>query len=441
MNIYLIIAIGYLIICVLCLFLTKSFRDLIRNDMILSSWQEFDGWKKLGLIILYPTYAVIILLFLPFLPYCYIRDKFRPPSQPELEKQRLNEYDKYRKTHYCEKICFLDKKYDNDFLLDEIIYIEPVYNASVNQYIISHYETLQRGFRSVNYNFIYLPKKDITRDVVKQISFYNYAIKADSSSDYTKKLYEHLISIIGTSQVNGPATILKARGKYDDCVKLYIVPVDLENIELSFRWHIQGCYLPRTRYRKQGFNIENIGNDDYADECFNVEAQRLMDEIVERINRLQLLGYKKLVLDSIIPKHILASPQVSRLHITKDFRIFLTDYDNTEITMTPLPKAVFILFLKHPEGILFKELPQYRGELLEIYKRITNRENIQDIVESIELVTNPQRNSINEKCSRIREAFIAHFDESLMKPYFITGERGQTKKIALDRAFVTWELE
>lgn len=106
MNIYLIIAIGYLIICVLCLFLTKSFRDLIRNDMILSSWQEFDGWKKLGLIILYPTYAVIILLFLPFLPYCYIRDKFRPPSQPELEKQRLNEYDKYRKTHYCEKICF-----------------------------------------------------------------------------------------------------------------------------------------------------------------------------------------------------------------------------------------------------------------------------------------------------------------------------------------------
>ena len=278
-------------------------------------------------------------------------------------------------------------------------------------------------------------------DVVKQISFYNYAIKAGSSSDYTKKLYEHLISIIGTSQVNGPATILKARGKYDDCVKLYIVPVDLENIELSFRWHIQGCYLPRTRYRKQGFNIENIGNDDYADECFNVEAQRLMDEIVERINRLQLLGYKKLVLDSIIPKHILASPQVSRLHITKDFRIFLTDYDNTEITMTPLPKAVFILFLKHPEGILFKELPQYRGELLEIYKRITNRENIQDIVESIEQVTNPQRNSINEKCSRIREAFIAHFDESLMKPYFITGERGQTKKIALDRAFVTWELE
>ena len=409
--------------------------------MILSSWQEFDGWEKLGLIILYPTCFVVIVLFLPFFPYCYIRDKFKPPSQSELEEQRLSEYDEYRKTHYCEKICFLDKKYDNDFLLDEIIYIEPAYNASVNQYIISHYETLQREFRSVNCNFIYLPKKNLTSNDVKQISFYNYAIKAGSSSDYTKKLYEHLISIIGIGQVNGPATILKARGQYDDCVKLYIVPIDLENIELSFQWHIKGCYLPRTKYRKQKFDVENIGNDDFADKCFDVEAQQLIAEIVERINRLQLLGYKKLILDSIIPKHILESPQASRLHITKDFRIFLTDYDNTEITMTPLPRAVFILFLKHPEGILFKELPQYRGELLDIYKRITNRENIQDIVESIEQVTNPQRNSINEECSRIREAFIAHFDESLMKPYFITGERGLTKKIALDRTLVIWELE
>ena len=41
-----------------------------------------------------------------------------------------------------------------------------------------------------------------------------------------------------------------------------------------------------------------------------------------------------------------------------------------EITMEPLIKAVFLLFLKHPEGIMFKELPEYRRELAEIYGRI-----------------------------------------------------------------------
>ena len=40
-----------------------------------------------------------------------------------------------------------------------------------------------------------------------------------------------------------------------------------------------------------------------------------------------------------------------------------------EIKMEPLVKAVYLLFLKHPEGIVFKCLPDYRKELAELYKR------------------------------------------------------------------------
>jgi len=131
--------------------------------------------------------------------------------------------------------------------------------------------------------------------------------------------------------------------------------------------------------------------------------------------------------------------KLSRLTITKDYRIFLPDYHNLEITMTPLPKAVYFLFLMHPEGILFKHLPDYRDELMNIYKHISNREMLRDMEKSIDDVTNPTKNAINEKCSRIREAFIRHFDESVAKNYFITGFRSEPKKIALDRQLVTWE--
>ena len=48
--------------------------------------------------------------------------------------------------------------------------------------------------------------------------------------------------------------------------------------------------------------------------------------------------------------------KLSRLHITKDYRIILTDYDNIEIVMTPLPKALFLLYQKHPNGIMFSYL-------------------------------------------------------------------------------------
>ena len=132
---------------------------------------------------------------------------------------------------------------------------------------------------------------------------------------------------------------------------------------------------------------------------------------------------------------------LSKLIVTSEYKIYLPDYNNLEIAMYPLPKAVFFLFLNHPEGILFKHLPDYRDELIAIYKRISGREKLGDMEKSINDVVNPTLNSINEKCSRIREAFIKHFDESIAQNYFITGERATPKKIALDRQLVVLEGE
>ena len=107
--------------------------------------------------------------------------------------------------------------------------------------------------------------------------------------------------------------------------------------------------------------------------------------------------------------------------------------------MEPLVKAVFLLFLNHPEGIIFKELSDFREELMAIYKELKPTGLTKRTIQSIEDVTNPLLNSINEKCARIRSAFIKEFDESLAKNYFIQGERGEAKKISLPRELVTWE--
>lgn len=131
--------------------------------------------------------------------------------------------------------------------------------------------------------------------------------------------------------------------------------------------------------------------------------------------------------------------------MTKDFRIILPDYGNMEIEMTPLVRAVFLLFLKHPEGILFKELPDYRFELAEIYGQIKgarvtrNMFGIRSYDKSIVNVTDPLNNSINEKCARIREAFLLKFQEGLAENYFVTGKRGEPKGIKLSRNLVEWE--
>ena len=51
----------------------------------------------------------------------------------------------------------------------------------------------------------------------------------------------------------------------------------------------------------------------------------------------------------------------------------------------------------------------------------------------------PTNNSIHEKLSRIRQAFIARFEEDLAENYFIIGARGEAKRIKLPREMVTWE--
>ena len=110
-----------------------------------------------------------------------------------------------------------------------------------------------------------------------------------------------------------------------------------------------------------------------------------------------------------------------------------------EIKMEPLNKAVFLLFLKHPEGIIFKYLPDYRKELIKIYADIKPYGINDRVIKSIEDVTNPCLNSINEKCARIRGAFVSQFDDELAKNYYIFGYRGEPKKISLSQEMIDWE--
>lgn len=107
--------------------------------------------------------------------------------------------------------------------------------------------------------------------------------------------------------------------------------------------------------------------------------------------------------------------------------------------MEPLVKAVYLLFLKHPEGIAFKQLPDFRKELADLYVKIKPLGLTDRILKSIEDVTNPLHNSINEKCSRIKAAIITAVDVTLADQYYITGISGELKKVTLPRELVVWE--
>lgn len=168
-----------------------------------------------------------------------------------------------------------------------------------------------------------------------------------------------------------------------------------------------------------------------------------MKEVRDKINQLRLNG----VDEWIIQQLALPQNKLSRLVITKDFKIILPDYNYMEIKMEPIVKSVFLLFLENEEGIVFKCLSDYKDRLTHIYNKVKEyntdgpRLSSDRVWQTIYNITNPLSNAINEKCTRIKEAFLSQFDEHLANYYYITGKRGEAKKIALPRKLIEIQCE
>lgn len=161
----------------------------------------------------------------------------------------------------------------------------------------------------------------------------------------------------------------------------------------------------------------------------------LLDEVKEKVRKLKAYGVE----DTEIMAAMNEEELFPQLIVTQEYKVVLAGEKNVEIEMEPLVKAVYLLFLKHPEGIVLKYLPDYRKELTNIYLLLRPYGLTDRVKKSILDVTTPTQNSINEKCARIRKQFSSILPQSVARYYAISGKRGEAKKIDLVRANVIWE--
>ena len=335
----------------------------------------------------------------------------------------------------------LDLPFEPD--IHNVFYVENEYNPAINEFIQEHYKDLQQRFLAKDVTFCYLPKlsgHEVPGEVLRYMFPYlpegSTCVNADFDMEVLKS---HIIS----GAIEGPALIHFIKMPYETGDYLFTYRALEAESEMplmnQFEWYIDHITLAlgggRVYYstlKPEKDEVADYDFDDDEDALAYKSDQTIADEIRERIKELRKRGIQLYLMGDLVEEQ----PTLSRLVIDRDYRIFLTDYHNVEITMSPLPKAVFILFLKHPEGIPFKQLGNYYSELLDVYKRITNRNVEKNICDSIHDITDPTKNSINEKCARIKEAFVKHFDSIYAQHYYVTGKRGEPKKITLPRELV-----
>ncbi len=124
------------------------------------------------------------------------------------------------------------------------------------------------------------------------------------------------------------------------------------------------------------------------------------------------------------------------IHIDKDNNIYLKNRANWHhgievlgnIALDTTTKALFILFLRHPEGISKSQLPNYIKEMSEIYKHITKSDQLSETsIKAIKNMMTGKQSTFGPAKKRIKDAFLKYLEDDLARECYIR-TRPHTKK-------------
>ncbi len=135
---------------------------------------------------------------------------------------------------------------------------------------------------------------------------------------------------------------------------------------------------------------------------------------------------------------VLEHQGISRIHVYKFAnKIEFLDY-NVTLDFKPLDMSIYRLYMTHPEGILFKNRANYKREVVGYYLACSNRSNELDLTDRIEkmFTLSEDRAPLDQAISRINAAFKKKFAPEIAYQYMITGTRGESYGIQLNREFV-----
>lgn len=412
-------------------------------------------------------------------------DKFKP--EKKLRPIKLSEWEKVAQlVPPCRELSRVAVKVTCDDIFGAgryskvVLYLEESHVPMVNAFFSRHYQYICKRFKELGYTFIYAPK-----EVEAVAKHYGTAMADDGvwnaatllemlhchsndpvgpalaviDVDEERELHTAVLNGIRLDAENEEVLIgqLKAYWKElegDDSGILFSVADDEEPYE---RQCGRVCYEEAARRRcevrgsknKGVFSrmmkglggVSNFWDDETGwgevalePETLSEEDEQLLREIQERVDTLRLHGVRETFIEQIVRMTV----QLSHLQITDDARLLLTDYGK-EVKMLPIDKVVYIFFLRHPEGVSIKAISDHKDELIDLYKRVLGKERLTDKQhDSIERLCYPLDNSINEKLSRIRQAFSAVVHKSVADYYIVLGSRGEVRCIPLDEDLIVW---
>ena len=312
---------------------------------------------------------------------------------------------------------------------NQVIYIENEYDHDIDFYVRWHLKEIKDVFTREGLEFIYLPECVELEHLPELERKAKYMMPWITQED-AFKLIE--LRHIRTRDIFGPQDCGGAHSGiiWFDGHEYRGYKIKLEKgLERVLFQQIAEAY--GKIIRRRSYCIEECSYSLSDEEYISPEIRFLLEKI-KQLNPSQI--ERELILKALDDTRV-----ISTLHITKRYDIILPEYSDMRIHLTPLQKALYFLFLKHPEGISTYDMPNYRDELLNIYNSVTRRDNIEKNIASIDKIVDRLDNARNEHISKIRYAFISQFSEELAREYLIVRNTDGIMKINLSPDKIIWE--
>lgn len=135
-----------------------------------------------------------------------------------------------------------------------------------------------------------------------------------------------------------------------------------------------------------------------------------------------------------LPKGLVISPVL----VKPNLQIWLPAYE-TEVKLDFLHKTVYLLFLKHPEGIILNQMDTYKEEIENLYKSLRPDGTKTKLKKSVENLTKIDDNSLNEKFSKIKKYLLNELGEVIAETYIIRGVKNKLYRINLSTDLITFQ--
>ena len=174
---------------------------------------------------------------------------------------------------------------------------------------------------------------------------------------------------------------------------------------------------------------------DYGGMLERMEAEELLALMAKVQERLKAMGVTADATGAMLGPDAAAPVE---LYIDRQYTIRMGASDGPALPLRPLVKALFILFLRHPEGILLKQRDRYRQELEEIYSVICPNTAAEDIRARVGRLVNLQDNSFSEKASVLNARLEELLPAGTADDYKIQGYNGHPRRVPLNPLFIHW---